>query len=195
MIEYLNNLDTQLFLFINGHHNNFFDYVMVYASSKFFWIPLYLFLIYLLFKEHKTKGFLILFFVVLLILLSDQLSVHAFKNVFERLRPCHNPEIMLSVRTVNGCGGLYGFVSSHAANSFALAFFVGTLLSQINWIKWVLLGWAVLVIYSRIYLGNHYPGDVLVGAMLGIIVAIVVLILYQYTENLIWGKKSENPSD
>lgn len=195
MIEYLNHLDTRLFLFINGLHSTFFDYVMVYASSKFFWIPLYLFLLYLIIKEYGIKSILVLVSVALLIVLSDQLSVHAFKNVFERLRPCHNPDIMLRVHLVTDCGGQFGFVSSHAANSFALAFFIGTLLANIKWIKWLLFGWALLVIYSRIYLGAHYPGDVLVGGMLGIVLAIVMLIFYQYFENIFWGNKKPRSSD
>ena len=188
MLDYLHNLDVNLFLFINGLHNNFFDFVMVYASAKLFWIPLYLVLLYLLIKEYRQKTWLILGFVVLLILFSDQLSVHAFKNVFMRLRPCHNEDLQLIIHTVTPCGGQYGFVSSHAANSFALAFFMGTLLSQIRWIPWLMYSWAFLIIYSRIYLGQHYPGDVLGGAVLGMIVGMIVIILYHLVEKLVWKR-------
>jgi len=186
MLDYLHKLDVNLFLFINSLHNNFFDFVMVYASAKLFWIPLYLLLLYLLIKEYRQKTWLILGFVVLLILLSDQLSVHAFKNVFLRLRPCHNEDLQLLIHTVTSCGGQYGFVSSHAANSFALAFFMGALLSKFRWITWLLYGWAILIIYSRVYLAQHYPGDVLGGAILGIIIGVIVLILYHLAEKLIW---------
>ena len=157
MPDYLHNLDVNLFLFINSLHNNFFDFVMVYASAKLFWIPLYLVLLYLLIKEYRQKTWLILGFVVLLILLSDQLSIHAFKNVFMRLRPCHNEDLQLLIHTVTSCGGQYGFVSSHAANSFALAFFMGALLSKFRWIFWLLYSWAFLIIYSRVYLAHQDP--------------------------------------
>lgn len=181
MLDFLNHLDTQLFLFINEYHNTFFDYFMVYVSSRFIWIPFYLFLFYLLVKEYRLKSLLILAFVFLLILTTDQLSVHAFKNVFERLRPCHNEELKLVVHTVTSCGGQYGFVSSHAANSFALAVFISALLSKINWIPWLMYGWAILISYSRIYLGKHYPGDVFTGAILGILIGIIVIILFRKT--------------
>lgn len=99
-----------------------------------------------------------------------------------RLRPCHNPDIANLVHIVDGhCGGQFGFVSSHATNTFALAFFVGSLLKKhISWLLPLLLVWAGIVSYSRIYLGVHYPGDVLCGALLGVIIAKFVLVTFKY---------------
>lgn len=192
MLDFLNKLDTDLFLLINSFHNDFFDVLMVYVSAKFFWIPLYLFLLYLIIKELKWRAVLVLIAVALLVTISDQLSVHLFKNVFERLRPCHNPDLSLIVHTVEKCGGQFGFISSHAANSFALAFFISNLLRQkYSWIGWLMYVWATLVIYSRIYLGVHYPGDVIVGAVFGLLIGWMVLLLYQHTGKLLFESKKE----
>jgi undecaprenyl-diphosphatase len=120
-------------------------------------------------------------FVAVLISLSDQLSVRAFKFVFERPRPCHDSDLQPLIHLPSGeCGGAFGFVSSHAANSFALAGFVWFLLRQYySKIGWILFLWASGVAYSRVYLGVHYPGDILGGALLGLAVSWLVWQLYR----------------
>jgi len=132
--------------------------------------------------KYKWKTVYIGLFLGLLFLIGDRASVMLFKDVFERLRPCHSPEIAGLVHLVNGCGGKYGFLSSHATNSFALALFSGLLLKK--YYKYVLplmILWAALVSYSRVYVGVHYPGDILCGAILGTIVGISVFWLMKYT--------------
>lgn len=171
MIEQLKQWDTDLFLFLNGLHNDFWDVIMYYSSEKLTWIPLYIFILYLTIKYFKWKSIVILVTIALLITISDQLSVHAFKNVFMRLRPCHEPSLAGLVHIVyNKCGGQFGFVSSHAINHFALAAFLSVIFSKkIRYFSIILLFWAFWVSYSRIYLGVHYPGDVLFGGLIGAI--------------------------
>jgi undecaprenyl-diphosphatase len=183
MLEVLNQIDTNLFLTLNGLHNDFFDVLMVYASSKLFWLPFYLFLLYLVIRVYKWKGLIILLFVAVLITLTDQASVQLFKNVFQRLRPCHNPDIQFLVHTVEYCGGQYGFVSSHATNYFGIIVFIsGLLYNRYKWLPWVLVFWGLLIVYSRIYLGVHYPGDVIGGTILGAGIGWMVLCAYRYTD-------------
>ncbi len=124
LLKTLHEWDVDLFLFLNSFHNSFLDTVMFHASERLTWVPLYAFLFYYLVKEYGKRSILMILMVIILILLADQISV-LIKNHFVRLRPCH--EILLKgwVHLVKDkCGGTYGFVSSHAANTFALAFYV-----------------------------------------------------------------------
>ena len=195
MPEFLQHLDTAILLFINGHHSAFFDTFMLGVSAKLTWAPLYALLLYWIFKEKKGYGFLTLVFVALTITAADQLSVHAFKNVFMRLRPCHEPSLEGMLHMVKSCGGQYGFVSSHAANSFAVLAFINRVFKTSRpYVKWIMWSWALLIIYSRVYLGVHYPGDVLGGALLGIFLGLLIYWLYQITESRLRNKSTFGPS-
>jgi len=161
-------LDQQLFLFLNSLHAAWLDPIMIAVSGKLTWIPLYLLIVYLVYRNQQWRG--LLWFVVcagLVVLLADRISVLAFKDIFQRLRPCHEASIADYVYLPSGHkGGLYGFVSSHAANTFGIAVLTALFLQK-RWATLLLLIWALWVSYSRIYMGVHYPGDVLCGAILG----------------------------
>ncbi|MCF8228115.1 MAG: phosphatase PAP2 family protein [Bacteroidales bacterium] len=169
LLDTLIKLDKEVFLFLNGLHNSFMDQVMFYISEKWLWIPLYIFFLYLIWKNYKRQTWIILLAVAVLITLTDQIHLHLFKNMFERLRPTHDPSLEGMVHTVNNYyGGKFGFVSGHASNSFAIATFLSVLLgTKYKCFTPLLLVWAVLISYSRIYLGVHFPGDVLGGTILG----------------------------
>lgn len=142
---------------------------MSWLSDRPIWIPLYIYLVFILFRHYGRKAWYLLLSVAILIFLTDQVSVYLFKNVFLRLRPCHDPLLQGIVYTVNGeCGGSYGFISSHAANTFGLAIFLFPFLKKFkSGLAWTLIVWATLVSYSRIYLGSHFPLDVIAGAFVG----------------------------
>ena len=169
MLEDIVQWDQEFFLYLNGLGNSSWDFFWQYISNKFSAIPIYVCLLFLSFEKYGLKKTVVLVITVaLLITVSDQLS-NFFKYGIGRLRPCHDPELMDVMRLVkNRCGGKFSYFSAHAANSFALAlFFWQTLKSQIKNIGLVLLIWACLVAYSRIYIGVHFPLDVLTGAFLG----------------------------
>jgi|WetSurMetagenome_2_1015567.scaffolds.fasta_scaffold00006_34 undecaprenyl-diphosphatase len=179
----LEHLDQQLFLYLNSLNTPFLDKVMYVISGKIIWAPLYLAILLWLGFTYRKKFWTILLFVILAVLLADRLSVLLFKNVFHRLRPCHEPALQGLVHLVNGkCGGLYGFVSSHASNSFNVAL-LSLMFIKKRWYTISILIWASLIGYSRIYLGVHYPGDVFCGAILGSLIGWGVYRLFEFYDH------------
>jgi undecaprenyl-diphosphatase len=178
----LEHLDQQLFLFLNSLNSPFFDKVMYAISGRVIWAPLYLAILIYLGIKYKRKFLVILLFIILAVTLADQIPVHLFKNIFHRLRPCHEPSLAGMVHLVKGeCGGLYGFVSSHASNSFNVAL-LSLMLIKKKWYSAGILIWASVIGYSRVYLGVHYPGDVICGAMVGAFIGWGVYKLYEMTD-------------
>jgi len=173
-------IDRDVFLFLNRLHTPWLDVVMPWITRTESWIPLYMFLIYLVIKDYRKNCWAVLVGVALTILFADQVTGNLMKPFFERLRPSHDPSLEGLVHIVDGYrGGCYGFASGHAANTFGVATFVVTILSGHRWIRWMFL-WAGLMTYSRIYLGVHYPGDIVVGALVGIIGALLMLAVTLY---------------
>ncbi|MEC7754823.1 phosphatase PAP2 family protein [Roseivirga sp. UBA1976] len=190
LISYLEALDKDLFRVLNGTHNALFDWLMPWISNKYVWIPLYAFLLYSLIRYSKAPAWAVLLGIGLLILLSDQTASGLLKPWVERLRPCYDPELEGQVHLLKGCGGRYGFASSHASNSFAVAMFCWLLLKDsVRYIGW-LFPWAALVAYSRVYLGVHFPGDILAGALIGIGSGVVINFILKQLTMTRWGKKT-----
>jgi len=171
MLNKLLQWDQEFFLLLNGAGTKTFDSFFVFISSTKSAIPLFLFIIFLLIKKYRNSFWQGLVLILIVVSLADLTSVHAFKNVFMRLRPSHEPAIIDQIRLLVSKGGLYGFVSSHAANFFAIAAIVSTLFSERKYLPYLLYSWASLVAYSRVYVGKHYPLDIIGGAVLGIVMA------------------------
>ena len=180
MVECLDSHDRSIFLFLNGMHNDFFDVFMWYVSKTATWSLMLLFLLYIIFKNNWRMALMVVLGIALTITLADQISSGLIKDFIGRFRPTHNPEIESIVHTVNGYkGGSYGFVSSHAANTLGVAVYI-SLLFRNRYITLFMMLWSLLVAYSRIYLGVHYPGDILGGMIVGVISGFVVYKIYDY---------------
>ncbi len=186
MIETLDGLDQELMLWMNYDGGSYLDAFWYVLSQKFSWIPLYIAILAVMIMETRNertwkKLIPLILFTVLIITAADQLASGLIKPLVQRPRPSHAEDIMYELHYVNEYyGGAYGFVSSHAANTFALAFWVSSLYRKHS--VWIAMGFfALLNCYSRIYLGVHYPGDILCGACLGLILGWLGFTCYRKT--------------
>lgn len=178
MREAINQLDTNLFLWLNGLYAPWLDVVMVVVTGRDVWIPMYALLIGWLAFRYRKRAIGMVLTLGVSVALSDQTASALLKPLTHRLRPCHTPGLQTLIHPVLDCGGLYGFASSHAANTFALATGLWLLIGkQHPQAKWLFL-WAFVVSYSRIYVGAHYPLDVLAGAGVGVLAALLCATTY-----------------
>ncbi|RRD80424.1 phosphatase PAP2 family protein [Alloprevotella sp. OH1205_COT-284] len=178
---FLDNLDQSITLFLNGSDSLYLDSFAFLATKTFTWILFFASLLYVIFREHDFRSFLlVIFFLILGLFIADQVASSVFKPWVARLRPSHDPLLIDQIDIVNGYrGGTYGFFSSHASNTL----FVGTFLSLLfrhRSATLCLILWGVLNCWTRVYLGVHYFGDVLVGALFGIVIALGCYRLYLY---------------
>lgn len=185
MLERLLALDTKLFIYLNSLHNDSLDGTMLFVSNSC--IPIILIALYFLIYGYKKFGKRVLSLFTFLILafgLSDSISSKVLKPSTERLRPCHVQELG-AYTAQNNCGGKFGFVSSHASNSFAVLFFIFLVFKRFRKNNILLLLYATLVSYSRIYLGRHYPLDIACGAFLGLMISWIIYVFIDKKTNLL----------
>lgn len=168
MTENLIHIDQSVFFFLNSLHCPFFDQVMFWGTQTLVWLPLFLLLLYITIRTYKWKATALILSLALTITISDQCANLAKTSVL-RLRPSNNPELSARVHIVNEYrGGQFGFYSSHASNTMAIAIFLILLLkNRYRWVAVVLLPWALFMSYTRVYLGVHYPADLLAGMIAG----------------------------
>lgn len=194
MFEYLTTLDQQILLFANHLHTPLLDSVMMTATGRFVWIPFYFLLsVFVVRRFGWRRSILAFLLIALTITLADQICSTLLRPLFARPRPS-NPDSPISqwVILVNDYrGGRYGFPSCHAANSVALAVFLGRIFRN-QVVLWLLLLWAAFLCYTRMYLGVHYPGDILFGSAIGSIIALLTswAFLRLSSRRMLWRKVS-----
>ena len=189
MFDWLRHCDRDLFLLINSHHNETFDWIMWQVSLPLTSIPVYLFILYYLFKKYPRKlVWYALLTIFMSIGISNFISSEILKPIIHRLRPSHVPELQSNIHLVrNYAGGMFGFASSHAANMMAIAVCTFLLIAKRSLSIFIIL-WAIIVSYSRIYLGVHFPGDVIAGLGIGAGVSIFFITLFKIHEKRAYRK-------
>lgn len=187
-MEQLIEWDKAVFLFLNNTHTPFWDHFMWIYTGRLTWVPLILSLLFVLFRKNWKEALLVVVALALTITLCDQFASSLCKPYFARFRPAQDPEFSSFVQIVNGYrGGRYGFISSHAANSFGAVVLLA-LIFRNRLFTITAIVWAIVNCYSRIYLGVHYPGDILAGTVAGIVIAVIVYAIGVKIRHRLWVK-------
>ncbi len=185
MIESLHQFDVDLFLSIHrGLSNPFFDWLLPLLRNRYFWTPLYLFIVVFCVREYKKKGWLIIGMLLFTFAIGDLVASRLIKNVVMRIRPCNELTLTSDIIHRVACGSGYSFPSSHATNHFAIAIF----LIFVFYDKWkpilpLALAWAFIISFSQVYVGVHYPVDVMGGAILGALIGFCTSRIYKTVES------------
>ncbi len=173
MTEVVKHIDLYLFKLVHlGLSNPWFDTLMPLLRIPYFWAPVYLFLLVWMWLRYRKEGLVWCLFFFITFVFCDYISAHFIKSMVQRVRPCNDPSLNFLIHRIVQCGSGYSFPSSHAANHFGLSFFmIFTLGKQYKYLTLLALTWASLVCFAQVYVGVHYPFDILCGAMLGVLIA------------------------
>ena len=181
IIDSLNRLDRRLFTFVHSRLSSpALDWLMMLLRNPLTWIPLYAFILFWIVKYQRRYAWQFIFFSLVVFAVTDFTSASILKPLFLRQRPCFDPALQPIIRHLTGCGGQYGMPSSHASNHFGLAtfwYFSIKWMSNRRW-RWLWV-WAFLICYAQVYVGKHYPGDILVGTVLGMSAGFLFAALFR----------------
>lgn len=182
LLKWLDHLDKSLFVLIqHDAGSTLLDKIMPFLREPLTWVPLYAFMLYYALRQGRAKAWPFIILTLVTFATTDMVAAQVLKPWFARLRPCHVPELQGMIRGLVDCGGLYSMPSNHAANHFGLATFWYFSIRKMNGRKWIWLWvWAAAICFAQVYVGKHYPFDVLVGAVLGFLTGLGMFRLFAY---------------
>jgi undecaprenyl-diphosphatase len=184
-LNWLDHLDKTLFVLIQHDSDHFLpDRIMPVLRDPLIWIPFYAFMLYYSIRQGRDKAWPFIILTLLTFAVTDTVTAQLLKPLFGRLRPCHDPELQPFLRGLVDCGGLYSMPSNHAANHFGLAAFWYFTIREMNGKRWNGLWiWAAAICYAQVYVGKHYPFDILAGAVTGFLTGLGTFRLFVYWES------------